>query len=226
MLGHILEAGGAGAIYGTQNGPLGVFVQKGERDQGRAASTPMPAHWGLAAWTGAGMFPHFADKMLPVTRQADAQASAQASEQVDLFACANQAGGSNLVAINKSQSEQAISIRLRSRGAGAYDLWQTNAEAPFDAPRRVRQGVAFENEIALALAAMTVAVAAQKAPAAQRRLQSSGLQPAPASTCTALCRTKHKINATCARAYASFNTIRSAMISRRELLGPCILCYV
>ena len=148
-LGHVLTNGGSGAVYATQNGPLGVTVQAGANDQGRPASSPMPSYWGIGAWTGAKTFPHFKDKVLSVT--------GATNPSVETFAVNNEAGGYDIVLVNKSESVDADHVlTVKGLASGTYDAYQSTPSAPYDAPRKVLTGKAFAGTTTVHLPAMTV----------------------------------------------------------------------
>ncbi|GAC1371383.1 MAG: hypothetical protein NVSMB39_5110 [Candidatus Saccharimonadales bacterium] len=126
-LGHILEAGGRGLPYATQNGPLGVMVEGGNvNPDNRAASSPMPAYWGISAWTGGKIWPHYNNAMY---------ATSYADSTGEVFAVNNQAGGYNIVLLNKSETDsKTLSLNVRGIASGTYKAYQTNEATPYDAP--------------------------------------------------------------------------------------------
>lgn len=147
-LGHVLTNGGSGAVYATQNGPLGVTVQAGSRDQGRPGGSPMPAYWGIAAWTGAKTFPHFKDSVYAVT--------AQSTPTVETFAVNNEAGGVNLVLVNKSETA-AVTHRVALAGtSGTFTAYQNDSTKPYDAPGVVARDIRYDGLVTLTLPATTV----------------------------------------------------------------------
>ena len=132
-LGHILKAGGRGMPYASQNGPLGIMVQAGNvNPDNRPASSPMPAFWGIAAWTGAQVWPHYKDAVY----------SASSDDPTgEVFAVNNEAGGYNVIAINKSEADaKRLSLTLRNLPSGSYTAYQTNPVAPYDQPIRIADG--------------------------------------------------------------------------------------
>jgi hypothetical protein len=154
--GHILRAGGRGMTYATQNGPLGVMVEAGNEDQGRAGSSPMPAYWGIAAWTGGGapggprLFPHFKDAFYATTTP---------TSMVELFAVNNESGGYNLVCLNKSDTARDVRITLTGlSGAWQYDLWQTVRANPYNTPVKLRTGVSAPGYVGFPAPAVTWSV--------------------------------------------------------------------
>lgn len=159
-LGHVLQAGGKAAIYGNQNGPLGVWTeanhsinQQEEALRGRAPSSPMPVYWGLAAWTGARRFPHFNERVFQVKRLA-------APAEAELFAVDNEARGANLVMINKSETRtHFFGAALKGRASTRYDLWRTDPAKPFDAPRQIARDVALTASPVWEMPPLSVAVA-------------------------------------------------------------------
>lgn len=128
-LAHILAAGGRGLPYATQNGPLGILAQAGQvNPDNRPASTPFPAFWGIAALTGAHLFSHFKDR---------AYVTSGSTQDVEIFAFNNEAGGRNILLINKSLDKTA-EINLTTFGfSGAWDAWDTNRVEPYAAPTKV-----------------------------------------------------------------------------------------
>jgi hypothetical protein len=155
--GHILRNGGRSLTYATQNGALGVMVEAGNNDQGRTGSSPMPAYWGIAAWTGGGapggarLFPHFKDKFYATTSP---------NSMVECFAVNNEAGGYNLIVLNKSSTAQDVRITLSGLSSGwSYDLWQTVRANPYDTPVNLRTGVAAPGYVGFPVPAMTWSVA-------------------------------------------------------------------
>ena len=160
VAGHVMRAGGVAMPYATQNRALGVMVQNEydgntahHPDSGgrRPESSPMPAFWGMAAWTGASVWPHMSDAFHEVTGPAD--------PAVEVFAVGNEAGGHNVVVINKSESGSTdLDLGLRGEPERSYDLYQTDPAAPYDQPRRLRRDRTASGRVALALPAMTVSV--------------------------------------------------------------------
>jgi|GEM_PF-4237692 len=123
VVGHILLAGGSAAIYGNQNGPLGVFSEDSN-------ATPMPAYWGLGAWTGASLFPHYADSFYEVR--------SSAGPLVEAFAVSNEAGGRNLVLINKNEVQDvAIDLSLEGFAVRNLAIWQSDSNKPAAPIRRL-----------------------------------------------------------------------------------------
>lgn len=137
-LGHILINGGQGMPFGTQNGPLGVMVQPGQavNPDGRPVASPMPAYWGIAAWTGAAMpngantpkaFPHFNNAMYSV--------SSMPNLFVEVFAVNNEGGGFNLVIINKSESTSySLALTINGTTSGGYAVSRNDPVHPYDQP--------------------------------------------------------------------------------------------
>lgn len=163
VAGHVLRAGGTAMPYATQNRALGVMVQN-EYDGDTAHhpdsggvqqpdSSPMPAFWGIAAWTGAKIWPHMADEFFDVAGPGD--------PAVEVFAVSNEAGGHNVVVINKSETQQAsLDLVVRGTQDRAFDLFQSDPAAPFEAPRRIRSERTAEGRVPLRLPPLTVSVLA------------------------------------------------------------------
>jgi len=126
VVGHILMAGGSAAVYGNQNGALGVFTED-------PAASPMPAFLGLAAWTGAGFFSHFGDAFFEVHNAAP--------PNIEAFAVSNVAGGRNVVLINKSEMEDAVvDFSVVGLSPRSVAVWQSSPEMPTLPPRRLAGG--------------------------------------------------------------------------------------
>jgi len=130
-LGHILTAGGQGLPYATQAGALGMMIEPGEfNPDSRPASSPMPGYWGIAAYTGGGIWPHFKDSIY---------ASTSSDTTSEIIALNNEAGGHNVVAINKSEHSKTTELRLEGISEGTYQLYQSNPKHPYDAPKLLRE---------------------------------------------------------------------------------------
>ena len=127
VLGHILKAGGRGLPYATQNGPLGVMVEAGQvNPDGRPTSSPMPAYWAIANWTGGGRWPHFQDTVY---------ASTSSEANTEVFAVNNEAGGYNLVLLNKDWGDRRVlSLKVSGARAGQYTAYRSDPARPYDAP--------------------------------------------------------------------------------------------
>ncbi len=163
VLGHILRAGGKAAVYGNQNGPLGVWTEKNhpinqqqEVLRDLPPSSPMPAYWGIAAWTGAHRFPHFKERVFDVQRVA-------APDEAELFAVDNEAGGTNLVMINKSETQsQRFAVALKGAQFARHHLWRTDSNRPFAAPRQLASDAPLSAAPSWELPPMCVAIAVLK----------------------------------------------------------------
>lgn len=161
VAGHVMRAGGTAMPYATQNRALGVMVQN-EYDgntahhpasggRQRPDSSPMPAFWGMAAWTGASIWPHMGEAFFDVTGSGD--------PAVEVFAVSNEAGGHNVVLVNKSETRDAALELAVPRAEGrAFDLFQSDPAAAYEAPRRTLAGRVTAGRVPLRLAAMTVSV--------------------------------------------------------------------
>lgn len=150
-LGHILTAGGRGLPYAGLAGALGMMVEPGEfNPDSRPASSPMPGYWGIAAYTGGGIWPHFRDSIY---------ASTSSDAASEIIALNNEAGGYNVVAINKSEHGKATELRLEGISEGTYQLYQSNPKHPYEAPERLRDGVYRSGQpIKVTLPALSVSV--------------------------------------------------------------------
>ncbi len=161
VAGHVMRAGGTAMPYATQNRALGVMVQNeydgntaDHPDSGgvqRPDSSPMPAFWGIAAWTGAKAWPHMAGDFFDVAGPAD--------RTVEVFAVGNEAGGHNLVVINKAESRwTSLELMVSGTPDRAFDLFQSDPAAPYDAPRNVRSDRTADGRVQLRLPALSVSV--------------------------------------------------------------------
>ncbi len=151
-LGHILRAGGRAMPYATQNGPLGIMVEAGQvNPDNRPASSPMPAYWGMANWTGGHRWPHFKDTFYETT------SSDPASE---VFAVNNEAGGFTVLLINKDEStSKSMSLTLQGASNGSFKAYRNNPVAPYAQPAAVLTGsYAAGAALAVELPPMTVTV--------------------------------------------------------------------
>lgn len=153
VAGHVLQAGGSALPYATQNGALGLTCQPvpGGNPDGRDPNSPMPAFWGVAAWTGARVWPHFAGRFFHV--------SGPPGPAVETFAVDNEAGGYSLVLVNKSRThaaDHAVDV-LGVRG-GLLDVYRSSPGAPYDSPRRVATRRRFAGRVRVHLPAMSVSV--------------------------------------------------------------------
>lgn len=151
VCGHVLQEGGRCLPYATQNGPLGMTVEAGQANPDhRPDSSPMPGYWGIAAWTGAGLWPHMKDTFYRTSSP---------DPSVEVFAVSNEAGGANLVVINKSEwNGKQVSVGLTGAAAGSFRLYQSNPRAQYDAPALTGSG-GFTDSIDIWAPAMTVSVA-------------------------------------------------------------------
>ena len=125
--GHIMVAGGSCLPYADQNGPLGMLTQAGQVPRNRPPSTPMPGYWGIAAWTGANLFPHLTGGFLHAH---------SALAGVEVFAVHNVAGGFNVVVINKNRAPKSTPFVVGLTGvtAGTYVAYGTDPAHPYAAP--------------------------------------------------------------------------------------------
>lgn len=146
VMGRILRAGGRGMVYATQNKSLGVMVENDydgdtanlpEADGvQRPNSSPMPAYWGVAVWTGGAVpnlsggpqprsFPHMARRFFTVTTD---------DPLTEVYAVDNEEGGYNLVVINK-RADTPRTVRLNLTGVPAGWEWErhrTRKTNPYD----------------------------------------------------------------------------------------------
>ena len=176
-LGHILKAGGRGMPYASQNGPLGIMVEGGNLNpDNRPASSPMPAYWGIAAWTGGQVWPHYKDTVYNAT---------SSDPTGEVFAVNNEAGGYNVIAINKSEADsKRLSLALRNLPNGSFTAYQSNPAAPYDQPVRIAEGAySSAAATALTLPRMSVTVVVVK-PGTATTSPTPAPAPAPAPTST------------------------------------------
>ncbi len=173
VCGHVLVSGGLCMPYASQNGPLGMTVEAGQLNpDNRPAGTPMPGYWGIAAWTGADMWPHMNDTFY--------QASTS-DPSLEAFAVNNEAGGYNVVLINKSgTSSVSLSLELDHLPRGTFRRFQTHTAAPYAAPGLIDSG-AYDRTLSLGVDPMSVSVVvldpdppAESAPRPLYRISAAG----------------------------------------------------
>lgn len=149
-LGHVLVNGGRVMPYATQNGALGVMVERWNNDQGRPASSPMPAYWAIAAFTGGRIWSHYKDAFV----QAETD-----DRNVEVFAVNNEAGGYNLVIVNKKENQNStLTLSLNGIAPGNHTVYQSVKDAPYDQPRRIVEAQPYTNSLNLQLPACTITV--------------------------------------------------------------------
>jgi len=151
-LGHNLRAGGRIMPYALQNGPLGLITEQYHpvNPDNRPPSTPMPGYWGVAAWTGEERFSHFKDAFYAVT-------TTNNTATTEIFAVNNEAGGCNLVLINKSEAtSRSMQVNVTGMGPGKFDAYQTVAAAPYDQPAKIYSEAVYTNYVSMILPPMTV----------------------------------------------------------------------
>ena len=111
----------------------------------------MPAYWGIAAWTGAGLWPHMSDAFYDVSGPDD--------PTVEVFAVANEAGGRNLVVLNKAEDgSRDLDLFLEGSPDRSFDVYRTDPAAPYAEPRQLTSGRTSSGRLSLTLPAMTVSV--------------------------------------------------------------------
>ena len=138
--------------YATQNGPLGVMVQAGQvNPDNRPVSSPMPAYWGIANWTGGQVWPHYKDTFFATTTT---------DTDAESFAVNNEAGGYNVVLVNKSETAtKQLSVVLQNAGSGNYVAYRSNPAAPYAQPAKsATAAYSAGSPLALSLAPMSVTV--------------------------------------------------------------------
>ncbi|WP_266168796.1 GH39 family glycosyl hydrolase [Dyella subtropica] len=125
VAGHIMRAGGRGHQYSDQNGALGITFEKlsDATHFGQQIDDPMPIYHGLRMFSGGSLFRAFGSTSV--------QASTTLTN-VEVFASTN---GQNVVMINKDPSAiQTAVMQTTALAATSVDVWQTNNNAPFQAP--------------------------------------------------------------------------------------------
>jgi hypothetical protein len=101
-LGTILSEGAAAFLYGDKNAALGLV----------AGGVPKPSYWGIAMFTGAGLFRPFGSGAVGAT---------SASSAVRVFASTRQ---SNVVLVNTGAATHA-SVQLLGYSGGEAEIWQS-----------------------------------------------------------------------------------------------------
>jgi hypothetical protein len=127
VAGHIAKAGGRGHQYSDLNGPLGLTFEKTDaaNNYGRKVTSPLPIYYGMEMFTGGNLFRSFGTTMVDASTTLN---------NVEIFASNN---GKNIVVVNKdAQATQPLTLKLTGFDGGTADVWQTNKDAPFDAPVR------------------------------------------------------------------------------------------
>ena len=151
-LGHNLRAGGRIMPYALQNGPLGLITEPNHpvNPDNRPPSTPMPGYWGVAAWTGEARFSHFNNAFYNVV-------TTNNPATTEVFAVNNEAGGYNLVLINKDETtDRPVQVNLSGIMSGTFDAYQTVPSSPYDQPSQIYTSGIYTNYVSLTLPAMTV----------------------------------------------------------------------
>ncbi len=133
-IGQVLQNGGRAMPYATQNGPLGVMVEAGNvNPDGRAPSSPMPAFWGIASWTGASAWPHYKDSFFKTD-------ATDASGLIESYAVNNE-----------------------NAAGGSYSAYQSKPSAPYSQPTVTATGAyTTASPLLVSLPAMTVTVVVLK----------------------------------------------------------------
>jgi hypothetical protein len=152
-IGATLSAGGRATPYANVNSALGIMFDADER--GRTKHSFMPAAWGIAAWTGAGLWPHYKSRFFATTTTVST---------VETYAVDNEADGHNIVVINRERhAGVTYSAMVSGVPAARFDLWQTDPDRPFDEPRRL-PGEHTGGLLRLELPPLSVTVMASAAP--------------------------------------------------------------
>lgn len=176
--GHILSEGGIALAFCNNNLMLGLFCDTRQNQPNvlldpaavgntmRERNSPMPAYWGLAMWTGGGTpdftktpdaqvrnFPHFNDTFYPVDMQAT-------DRLTEVFAVNNEAGGYNIVVINKRENDaSSVDLTFNGISSGTYDVWQTvNGPYPsaYLSPNKITSSASYTSGVSVSLPACTV----------------------------------------------------------------------
>lgn len=125
VAGHIMRAGGRGHQYSDQNGALGLTFERNSEAAhfGRQVTDPMPIYHGLRMFSGGDLFRGFGDT---------AVSASTSLAGVEVFASRH---GENVVMINKDASiTQVAVIQPGGSASTLVDVWQTDANAPFQPP--------------------------------------------------------------------------------------------
>ncbi|HSW98939.1 MAG TPA: PA14 domain-containing protein [Candidatus Saccharimonadales bacterium] len=125
VAGQIAAAGGRGHEYADLNGGLGLTFEKqlAANFYNRKLTDPMPIYYGLEMFTGGNLFRGFGAQLASASTSLD---------EVEIYASAS---SKNIVMINKSPTTaQTAVVKLDGFSGGTADIWQTNKDAPFDAP--------------------------------------------------------------------------------------------
>ncbi len=126
VAGHIAKAGGRGHQSADQNGALGLTFSKNDAatQYGKKLADPMPAYHGLRMFSGGNLFRGFGGGIADATTNL---------ANAEVYASTNK----NIVVINKSPDlSQLMTAHLSGFIGGTADVWQTDKNAPFDAPKR------------------------------------------------------------------------------------------
>lgn len=150
---HIAQAGGRGNEYADLNGALGLTFEKPDAaaHYNRPINSPMPIYYGLEMLTGGNLFPGFGNNIVQATTSLP---------NVEVYASNNTASSTkndNIVMINKSSNAtQTAIVNLAGFSGGTVDVWQTNANAPFSAPVKVKSLASVSGTLSYALPPYTV----------------------------------------------------------------------
>ena len=144
-MGACLSGGGSALQYGNRNGPLGCFYDStttagsaainytAQLPTGITDYDPQPTYYGIKAWTGAqggltttgqnATWPHFKDTVHNVT-----PVSPGDSGDVIIYSVNNEAGGHNLIMINRNLTtdhQQICTITQGSTRMNGFDAYQS-----------------------------------------------------------------------------------------------------
>ena len=146
VAGHIMRAGGRGHEYADQNGALGLTFEKqtDAAHYGQQVDAPMPIYHGLRMFSGGNLFRPFGST---------AVSASTTLANVEVFASTN---GQNVVMINKDPATTQTAV-LQTTGSSAttIDVWQTDNNAPFQAPQ-LKTSLAVSGGVSYTLPAYSV----------------------------------------------------------------------
>lgn len=134
VAGHIAREGGRAHQYADQVGALGLtFERTSEASRyGRSIGDPMPIFRGLQMFSGSGLC-DCADDLRPFGAQLVEASTTHRDTEV--FAST---GEKNVVLVNKRPTTtRRAAVELLGVSGGTVAVWQTDPNAPFDAPKLV-----------------------------------------------------------------------------------------
>jgi hypothetical protein len=154
--GTILSRGGRCLVYATQNGELSVMADSYGNPNGRPQSSPMPAYWGLAAFTGANLpgepalFPHYRGTFF---------ATDSNHPDIRVFAVDNEGNGLNFLVINISEfADHPVDLSIAGSSGLMYRIFQTRRSDPYNPPVALRPDTPLTGTLEVDCPALTVTV--------------------------------------------------------------------